>query len=140
MITTGNTDRRKVTFDIISKDRMMMSAKDTEALQCYTLKPYSGYSLVPTYTLISKVFPDEMNPVCKDGRSRSEQIAAEVQRTNTTPKDGHTPNPPAGERQLIITALNSVGGDISKASKKLNITEKALLRKIKEYGIQMSAQ
>ena len=44
------------------------------------------------------------------------------------------------DRRLIVEALQQSGGDTAQAAKKLGISERALLRKIKEYKLDATAR
>jgi len=78
--------------------------------------------------------------LCRDGVIHSYQMPPTLQTadsTNTRTGGGLMDSVERIEKQLIIEALTSTGGNITKASVQLRVTERMLGTRIKKYGIDV---
>uniref|UniRef100_UPI0025C2100A sigma-54 interaction domain-containing protein n=1 Tax=Marinilabilia sp. TaxID=2021252 RepID=UPI0025C2100A len=78
--------------------------------------------------------------LCRDGVIHSYQLPPTLQTadsTNTRTGGGLMDSVERIEKQLIIEALTSTGGNITKSSVQLKVTERMLGTRIKKYGIDV---
>lgn len=117
-------------IDALNKKLDQMSAHKPLTSRSVDYNPTTPFSEVSSHSLVK--YHHDTQPIPDDTRDAVETIS--VEEIDATSASGKTLE--ETERETILSSLERNGGRRKATAKELNISERTLYRKIKEYGLE----